>query len=298
MNGQVIKRGMFSSLPQQPEPYVVLHPVANVQGQRRETVVQSTYTNDTSKPHPLPEELQGAKFATSTHTYGQPEVHFNYGNSGKSHAFVPPPPERFLVSSNHTHSQHSQPSQLPVQSGHPIQTVSQPLYQSIRKTFIPQHIYNEIPVLNSETKRYYEGSVQEEGEEGEEELNEADERMLEQYERLYQTYQEEKAISIKLARQLEEAEARLQEGSRQESKTEIREVVTVKEVAVDRPKRIDLKLLTALLLKKHQSAIDETVTRRKNSCLNKLRALFAEEESNLRTTLIRSSEEIVVRVRK
>lgn len=222
-------------------------------------------------------------------------MHFNYGNSGKSHPFVPPPPERFLVGSNHSLSQHSQPSQLPVQSGHPVQ-VGQPLYQSVRKTFIPQHIYNEIPVLNSETKRYYEGSVQEEGEE--EELNEADERMLEQYERLYQTYQEEKANSIRLARQLEEAEARLQEGSRQEPKTELREVVTVKEVAVDRPKRIDLKLLTALLLKKHQPAIDETVTRRKNSCLHKLRALFAEEESNLRTTLIRTSEEVVVRGRK
>lgn len=55
--------------------------------------------------------------------------------------FVPAPPERFLVESGHTNVLHQ--SQLPVQSNHiqSIQTV-QPLFQSIKKTYIPHHIIN------------------------------------------------------------------------------------------------------------------------------------------------------------
>lgn len=42
-----------------------------------------------------------------------------------------------------------------IQNGQMVQQI-QPLYQSVHKTFIPHHIYNEIPIQTSETKRYYE----------------------------------------------------------------------------------------------------------------------------------------------
>lgn len=52
---------------------------------------------------------------------------------------------------------------------------------------MPHHIYNEIPILNSETKHYVEN--QEEIEE-EPRLDESDEKMLEMYDNLYQKYLE------------------------------------------------------------------------------------------------------------
>lgn len=52
-----------------------------------------------------------------------------------------------------------------VQSGMVINPVGQqtvhtvqPLFQNVTRTYIPHHIYNEIPVVNSETKRYEDGN--------------------------------------------------------------------------------------------------------------------------------------------
>ena len=70
------------------------------------------------------------------------------------------------------------------------------MYQSVHRTYVPHHIYNEIPVLSSETRPYPEQPSQE--------LNDNDERMLEEYERLYTTYMEEKKISEELRRRLQE----------------------------------------------------------------------------------------------
>lgn len=86
---------------------------------------------------------------------GRPEYHFNYNNVAHSN-FVPPPPSKFLVSSGYNHSINSQTSQLPINSNHvqTVQTVQnvqtfQPLHQNIRKTYVPHHIYNEIPIMNT-----------------------------------------------------------------------------------------------------------------------------------------------------
>ena len=52
-------------------------------------------------------------------------------------------------------------------------------------------------------------------------------------------------------------------------------VIQTREVAVDRPKKIDVKLLASLISKRNQAVIDQLVERKKNACLNKLRALLA-----------------------
>lgn len=46
---------------------------------------------------------------------------------------------------------------------------------------------------------------------------------------------------------------------------------------MEKPKKVDIKLLSSLIIKKNKAVIDEIVERKKNSCINKLRALFSEE---------------------
>lgn len=46
---------------------------------------------------------------------------------------------------------------------------------------------------------------------------------------------------------------------------------------MEKPKKIDIKLLSSLIIKKKKAIIDEIVERKKNSCISKLRALFSEE---------------------
>lgn len=132
---------------------------------RKEAAVISQYTNPTPQPNIVTntslgvprqapnlsvDELNGAKFANSIHYLGErPEIHIGYSQSN----FIPPPPERFQVNSGHSYSQ---PSQLPINSGpmhvqsgiviNPVgpQTVHtvQPLFQSVKRSYIPHHIYN------------------------------------------------------------------------------------------------------------------------------------------------------------
>lgn len=92
--------------------------------------------------------------------------------------------------------------------------------------------------------------------------------MLEQYEKLYGTYMEEKQRNEMLERRLRDLEIR----DTQFQGEQIREVIK----QVDKPKKIDVKLLSALLMKKNQGLIEDLVERRKKSCLNKIRNLFAE----------------------
>ena len=143
------------------------------------------------------DELNNTKYAHSVsyNVVEKPETHITY--QGVQSNFVPPPPSRFLVNSHHTASQ---PSHLPINSNPTqIQTVTyqQPLTQSIKRTFVPHHIINEIPIVATETKRM---EVSQEEEEG---LNEADERMLEQYEKLYGNYMDEKTKNEHLLRKLQ-----------------------------------------------------------------------------------------------
>ena len=89
---------------------------------------------------------------------GRTEYPYGYHQSVANSNFVPPPPSRFLLASGHNSSSGPQPSQLPVQSGHVtlLPPNAAPLFQSVQKTYLPHHIYNEIPILNSETKYYQE----------------------------------------------------------------------------------------------------------------------------------------------
>ena len=84
-------------------------------------------------------------------------MHFSYGQGVRSN-FVPPPPSRFMMASGHISNQ---PSHLPLNSNsnqtlnysHTVQN-SQPIMQTVNRTFVPHHIINEIPIMASETKRY------------------------------------------------------------------------------------------------------------------------------------------------
>lgn len=89
------------------------------------------------------EDLNTAKFAQSSGQAAQKQdFHFSYGQ-GKGSNYLPPPPEQFMVGSNHLTYTYSQPSQLPINSGstYTVQTIH-PLQQSIRRQHVPLHIYN------------------------------------------------------------------------------------------------------------------------------------------------------------
>ena len=62
---------------------------------------------------------------------------------------------------------------------------------------------------------------------------------------------------------------------------------------IDKPKRIDLRMLSSLISSKNRLIINDVVERRKQACIGKIRQFLAQEESSLRTTIVRSSEDIV-----
>ena len=52
-------------------------------------------------------------------------------------------------------------------------------------------------------------------------------------------------------------------------------------------------MLASLIANKSKAVINDVVERRKQNCLAKIRELMSQEESAMRTTIVRSSEEIV-----
>jgi hypothetical protein len=132
---------------------------------------QPIISNANANKQPLTaDELNNTQYFNSLGVrQDRPDYHITFQQPPNNLKFVPPPPSRFLVSSGHHSSSGPQPSQLPIQSSHaqyipqqlPPNTI-QPLYQSIHKTYIPHHIYNEIPIMNSETKYYQQEHYQEE----------------------------------------------------------------------------------------------------------------------------------------
>ena len=52
-------------------------------------------------------------------------------------------------------------------------------------------------------------------------------------------------------------------------------------------------MLASLIANKSKAVINDVVERRKQNCLAKIRELISQEESAMRTTIVRSSEEIV-----
>lgn len=186
-NGQFVKRGVLTSRDQVESS---LQSLSNNQPiiteVRKETIISGNGGAPNvvinKAPNLTAEELNETKYVNSLGIHnGRQESHFTYSNSAQSN-FIPPPPSRFLVTSGHFSG--PQPSQLPVHSNHlqNIQTV-QPLFQSIRKTYVPQHFVNNIPLMSSETKYYQQPA--------EEEINDHDEKMLIEYEKVYQKYLEE-----------------------------------------------------------------------------------------------------------
>ena len=150
----------------QPPTFSKADPLRPVQGTSQGTA------NIVIKTAMTPDELNETnRFSSLGMRNGRAEYGYPYLQTANNSNFVPPPPSRFLVTSGHHSSSGPQPSQLPINSSHPITIVHgqpQPLFQSVHKTFIPYHINNEIPLLNSETK--YEENVVED--------DDADVRML------------------------------------------------------------------------------------------------------------------------
>jgi hypothetical protein len=70
----------------------------------------------------------------------------------------------------------------------------------------------------------------------------------------------------------------------------IREVIKTKEVYVNKPTKVDTRQLVTILMKKFKPVMDETFERRKTSCINKLKGLLSDQESVIRTAIIRSTE--------
>ena len=62
---------------------------------------------------------------------------------------------------------------------------------------------------------------------------------------------------------------------------------------IDKPKRIDVRLLSSLMANKNRQIINDVVERRKQACIGKIRQLLAQEENSLKTTIVRSSEDVV-----
>jgi hypothetical protein len=223
-NGQFVKRGVLTSRDMlestlQTGGNNVTPIITEV---RREVISNNNIATLSGKPNIVinrapnltTEELNETKYFNSLGIHnGRPDYQFNYAPNVVHSNFVPPPPSKFLVSSGHhqsSGSQPSQPSQLPIQSNH-LQTVQtiQPLYQSVRKTYIPHHIYNEIPIMNSETKYYVETQHQQQEsreevvEEANEDMNDHDQELLDQYEKVYEKYMQELAKSENYERRIE-----------------------------------------------------------------------------------------------
>lgn len=184
-NSHYTKKGVFTSR-ENGEPGQV--PQRRQYAEAQKNVIFSHYEQTrpeviVNKPHITIEELNQNKYANSQgyNNIQRQEINFVHQNAAQSH-FIPPPPQRFLVSSGHNYSNGSkgQHSQLPINSNHlnhmqgqyiiqpgtivtgmPMQTIQTvPIYQNIKKTYIPHHIYNEIPIMNSQTKHYVESQYQ------------------------------------------------------------------------------------------------------------------------------------------
>lgn len=54
---------------------------------------------------------------------------------------------------------------------------------------------------------------------------------------------------------------------------------------MERKKKVNIKLLSAILQEKSENIVREIVNRRKSTCLNRLNALFIEAETELKDTL-------------
>jgi hypothetical protein len=307
-NGQFVKLGLRTSLTNR--DMVDAHPELR---HAEHNLAPAFAKNDAPRPsHPPPgnilikpalsaDELNETKYFNSLGVRNG-RAEFAYHQTVNNSNFVPPPPSRFLVSSGHHSFSGPQPSQLPIQSGHPqvlLPPGQVPLFQSVHKTYIPHHIYNEIPILNSETKYYQEQQAEEVMEE---DVNGADVRMLEEYDKLYQKYQEERENSVSLLRKIEFLEGELSKNDRDPEDPNsrpsyaepiIREVVKTKEVYVAKPTRVDTRQLVAILMKKVKPVMDDTFDRRKASCINKLKALLSDQEIVIKTAVLRSTEELI-----
>lgn len=66
-------------------------------------------------------------------------------------------------------------------------------------------------------------------------------------------------------------------------------MVHTKEVYVNKPTRVDTKQLVAVLMKRLKPMMDDTFERRKASCINKLKLLLNDQESLIKTAMVRSS---------
>jgi hypothetical protein len=165
-NGQFVKRGVLTSRDIVESHLELKHPehIPAVSFSKPDPprIIQGpppAQANIVIKAPMTADELNDTKYFNSLGVRnGRTEYSYGYHQTVANSNFVPPPPSRFLVASGHHSSSGPQPSQLPIQSGHlsllPPNAV--PLFQSVHKTYIPHHIYNEIPILNSETKYYQE----------------------------------------------------------------------------------------------------------------------------------------------
>lgn len=174
-NGQFVKRGVLTSRDMVESNFQILQKDQPVDIKRETVLIQTTNappinasTNIViNKPPLTTEELNSTKYYNSLGVRdARQEFPYNYqqGQTGTNSNFIPPPPSKFMMGSTHQASSGSQHSQLPIQSGHPVPNLpiqlmqnyppGHPLFQNIRKTFVPHHIYNEIPipVMSSETK--------------------------------------------------------------------------------------------------------------------------------------------------
>lgn len=66
---------------------------------------------------------------------------------------------------------------------------------------------------------------------------------------------------------------------------------------MEKPKKVDVKLLGSLLIKKNQAVVGPIIERKKNSCISKLRGLFMEEELAIKTTVVRTTEEFTHKIK-
>ncbi len=92
--------------------------------------------------------IQGSRVVTNLSKTKFEQIDQNRFHSAGS-TFVPPPPESFLIN-NTKLPEHRSPSMgktvITVTPPPPIQTAS---FQSVKKTYVPHHIINEIPVYNN-----------------------------------------------------------------------------------------------------------------------------------------------------
>ena len=89
----------------------------------------------------------------------------------------------------------------------PISTPINTTSHSIKKTYIPHHIYNEIPIYRTPEPQL--------NEEEYEEMDKGQEFMMQQYEKLHQRHQQEKQVNFELNNYVLELEQQLDNMKRQ-----------------------------------------------------------------------------------